>query len=73
MLRGKRAVCFPGFEGYLEGYIPSDARAIRDGNVITAVGMGAAFEFGILIVAALKGDEVAASLAASALLPDSTK
>lgn len=73
MLRGKRAVCFPGFESYLEGYIPSDARAIRDGNVITAVGMGAAFEFGILIVAALKGDEVAASLAASALLPDSTK
>lgn len=73
MLRGKRAVCFPGFEGYLDGAIASDARAVKDGNIITAVGMGAAFEFGILIVAAIKGNGVADSLAKSALLPDLSK
>lgn len=73
MLRGKRAVCFPGFEDYLEGAIISDERAVKDGNFITAVGMGAAFEFGMLIVAAIKGDELALSLAESALLPDFSK
>ena len=73
MLRGKRAVCFPGFEDYLEGAIISDERAVKDGNFITAVGMGAAFEFGMVIVAAIKGDELALSLAESALLPDFSK
>lgn len=73
MLRGKHAVCFPGFESYLEGAILSDERAVRDGSIITAVGMGAALEFGILIVSAVKGDEAGAALAASALLPDISK
>ncbi len=73
MLRAKRAVCFPGFEGYLDGAIISDGRAVRDENIITAVGMGAAFEFGLRIVAAIKGEDAAAELAAAALLPDSVK
>lgn len=69
-LRGKRAVCFPGFEDTLCGAVLSNERAVRDGNIITAVGMGAAAEFGILIVSAIKGEELAASLARSALLPE---
>lgn len=68
-LCGKRAVCFPGFEDELRGAILTGERAVRDGNIITAIGMGAAFEFGILIVSALKGEDAAAALAASALLP----
>lgn len=60
LLAGKRAVCFPGFENYLEGAeIEQSKTVVRDGNIITAKGMGAAFEFGLVLVEALKGKEVA--------------
>lgn len=66
ILRGKKATCFPGFEEYLEGATVG-GRAVRDGQVITAVGMGAAMEFGLEIVAALKGREEADKLFAAVL------
>ncbi|MBQ2715828.1 MAG: DJ-1/PfpI family protein [Clostridia bacterium] len=66
ILRGKNATCFPGFEEYLEGATVG-GRAVRDGQVITGIGMGAALEFGIEIVAALKGREEAEKLAAAVL------
>ena len=62
ILRGKNATCFPGFEGELEGATISDCRVVRDGNVITAAGMGVALEFGLELVAALKGKAVAEDL-----------
>lgn len=58
ILKGKKAVCYPGFEKYLDGAVNTDSRCERDGNVITAVGMGAAVEFGLKIVEALCGKEV---------------
>ena len=66
ILRGKNATCFPGFEEYLEG-ANVGGRAVRDGQVITAVGMGAALEFGIEIVAALKSREDADKLSSAVL------
>ena len=66
ILRGKKATCFPGFEEYLEGATVG-GRAVRDGQVITAVGMGAALEFGIEIVAALKSREDADKLSSAVL------
>ena len=66
ILRGKKATCFPGFEEYLEGATVG-GRAVRDGQVITGIGMGAALEFGIEIVAALKGREAADKLFAAVL------
>ena len=66
ILKGKNATCFPGFEEYLEGATVG-GRAVRDGQVITGVGMGAALEFGIEIVAALKGREEADKLFAAVL------
>lgn len=66
ILRGKNATCFPGFEEYLEGATVG-GRAVRDGQVITAVGMGAALEFGIEIVAALKSREDADKLFSAVL------
>ncbi len=56
-LKGRKAVSYPGFEEYLLGAEYSDARCQRDGKIITAVGMGAAVEFGLEIVAALCGKE----------------
>jgi len=70
MLFGKRAVCFPGFEQYLSGAKLSDRRVVRDGRVITAVGMGAALEFGLEIVAAVNGKKAAEALAAAIIAPD---
>ena len=62
LLKGKRAVCYPGFEEYLEGRIPCDERCVCDGNVITAVGCGAACELGLKIVEKLCGSEKAESI-----------
>ena len=58
-LAGKKAICFPGFEGELAGAILADRRVVRDGNVITAAGMGVAMRFGLEILSALRGKEVA--------------
>lgn len=60
MLEGKRAVCYPGFEDELVGAVVDGERTVvRDGRVITAKGMGAAFEFGLELVRALRDDETA--------------
>ena len=48
-LSGKKAVCFPGFEEELKGASVSDSFVCRDGNIITAKGMGSAIEFGLQI------------------------
>ena len=66
ILRGKKATCVPGFEEYLEGATVSETETVvRDGNIITAKGMGAAFDFGIALVEALKGKDVAEQIKAS--------
>ena len=61
-LQGKRAICFPGFEEHLLGATLADARVVTDGKTITAAGMGVALEFGLALVAALKGQDAANEL-----------
>ena len=63
-LEGKKATCFPGFEEFLKGaeIAPAGVRVVRDGKVITAAGMGVAVEFGLALVAALKGESAADEL-----------
>lgn len=68
-LNGKRAVCFPGFEQELTDATLAADRVVRDGRIITAAGMGVALEFGLELVAALKGEQTAAGLR-SAVLAD---
>lgn len=46
ILDGKNAVCFPGFEEYLHNATIVHEHAVRDGNVVTAIGAGGAMEFG---------------------------
>ena len=70
LLNGVKAVCFPGFEDKLKGAIHTENRVERDGNFITAVGMGAAYEFGLEIVSAIQGKEAAEALAKSFLAPE---
>ncbi|MGN0571363.1 MAG: DJ-1 family glyoxalase III [Candidatus Fimenecus sp.] len=59
LLNGKTAICYPGFENDLHGAVLSDSAVCRDGNCITAKGMGVAVDFGLQIVAALKDCETA--------------
>lgn len=56
LLKGKRAVCYPGFEQYLSGAAVENVPCVRDGKIITARAMGAATEFALALVAALCGD-----------------
>ncbi len=66
LLEGKRAVCYPGFEDELAGAeIEKTATVVRDGNVVTAKGMGAAFEFGLELVRCLCDDETAERIRAA--------
>ncbi len=61
-LRGKEAICYPGFEKYLEGAVVCDKKVVRDGKIITGAGMGVALEFGLELVAAICGAEKALEL-----------
>lgn len=65
--KGKQAVCFPGFERELTGATVCDLRVVRDGTLVTAVGMGAAMEFGLELVACLRGEQAAEALRHSVL------
>ncbi len=65
-LEGKRAVCFPGFEEFLTGAsVDGENTVVRDGNIITAKGMGAAFDFGFELVRCFKDDGTAEKIKAS--------
>jgi 4-methyl-5(b-hydroxyethyl)-thiazole monophosphate biosynthesis len=67
LLKGKKAMCFPGFEKYLEGadVVSAPARVVTDGNITTSRGMGTSIDLGLELVRLIKGENVAASLAVS--------
>ncbi len=62
LLEGKKAVCYPGFEGELKGADVLDKRIVCDGKIITAVGMGAAVEFALKLVEVLASKELSEKL-----------
>ena len=61
-LEGKRAVCYPGFEDRLAGAKISDKKVVCDGKIITAAGMGVAYDMGLAIVRILCGNAKADKL-----------
>lgn len=56
LLKGKNAICYPGFEGTLDGAIISSEHVVTDGDYITAKGAGVSVEFGLEIVKELVGE-----------------
>ena len=62
LLRGKKATCYPGMEAELVGAILSDTPVAKDGNFITAAGMGVALPFSLALVSLLCGEETAERL-----------
>lgn len=63
-LSGKRFTCFPGFEEALidQGAVPEKEGVVTDGNLITGRSAGWAVEFGLAILAYLKGADTAAKV-----------
>ena len=62
LLRGRQAVCYPGFEDRLVGATVPDRKVVLDDNILTAKGMGAALEMGLKIVEIFRGETAAAEL-----------
>jgi 4-methyl-5(b-hydroxyethyl)-thiazole monophosphate biosynthesis len=57
---GKHATCYPGCEdGMGSALMVPDAAVIRDGKLITGTSAGCAIPFGLELIRALKGDEIA--------------
>lgn len=56
ILKGKKAVCYPGFESDLLGAQVMNTPVCEDGNIITANGPGAAIEFGFTLAKRLGAD-----------------
>lgn len=50
LLKGKKAIAYPGFEEELTGADVTYEPAVRDENIITGRGMGCAIDFGLLIL-----------------------
>lgn len=68
-LKGKKAVCFPGFEGELNGADVTDAYVQEDGKIITAKGPGSAIGFALKIAEKFAGDKKAQAIRMSLQCP----
>lgn len=68
LLKGKEAVCYPGFEDLLLDAKVSTSSIVKSGNIITAKGPGVAIPFALQIVAELKGQSTADGIAVAMML-----
>ena len=60
LLKGKKAVCYPGLEEQLTGaQVPEGARVVRDGLLTTGQAAGSAVEFGLALIEQLAGERKA--------------
>ena len=62
ILEGKRATCYPGCEGDLFGAEYTAKAVEQDGNILTACGPAASFDFGFAIVKHFCGADVVETL-----------
>lgn len=61
---GLQATCYPGCEcGMGTAVVADNAACVRDGRVITGTSAGCAIPFGLALIAALKGEEIANTVA----------
>ena len=62
LLKGKRATCYPGFEGELIGASVLSDGVVTDGNITTAKGMEVSLAFALELVSLLVSEDMAESL-----------
>lgn len=63
LLKGKKAICYPGFEDKLEGATVLHQPVVVDGNFITANGPATSIPFALTIVSATVGEQEALKVA----------
>ena len=63
LLNGKKATCFPGYEDKLQGAEYVREKAVTDGNITTARGMGASIELGLELIRILADKETCDEIA----------
>ena len=72
LLEGRHATCYPDRQSILEehGAILSPGSVVVDGNLTTSRGMGTAIDFGLSLIAQIKGQEEADRLARAIVYQD---
>lgn len=70
ILVGKTCTAYPGFEDKLVEADPKVCAVVKDGNVITARGMGVATDLGLVILSALTSQQTADAVKKSIQHPD---
>lgn len=61
---GKKATCYPGWESKMgRADMISSVACVRDGKLITGTSAGCAVPFGLALIAALKGEDAAKTVA----------
>ncbi|XP_050302588.1 protein dj-1beta-like isoform X2 [Anthonomus grandis grandis] len=69
---GKNVTCYPAMRGQMEEggkYKYKEEKVVVDSNIITSMGPGTAFDFGLAIVNNVVGKDKAAEVAKAMLLP----
>lgn len=62
--KGKNATCYPGCEDNMgQANMVANAPCVRDGTLITGTSAGCAIPFGLMLIAALKGQSAADAVA----------
>ena len=60
---GKNTTCYPGCEtGMGSAHVDASVPCVRDGRLITGASAGCAVSFGLMLVEALKGSEIATQI-----------
>jgi len=57
VLKGYKAICYPGFEKVLDGAEITDENVVCDRNIITSKGPGTAVDFALAVLKSLTGEE----------------
>lgn len=63
IVKGKKAICYPGMEDQLTGAIVTTEEVVKDGNIITSRGMGTAIPFALAIIAYFQSEADANDMA----------
>lgn len=68
LLKGKKACCYGGMEQELEGALVTYDKVTKDGKIITSRGMGTSVDFGLALLAEMKGQKAADDMAVKIML-----
>ena len=67
LLKGRKAVCYKGFEKELEGALVSENPVVADGNIVTSRGAGTAVNFGLKLIEVLDSKDLSDRIKSSIL------